>query len=184
MNKQGHFSDEALFLSIKSGDTYALKLLFSKYYENLCYFVFTIVNDSDVSKEIVSDMFLGIWEKRENINIKFKVKNYLYTAAKNRAINYLHKKKIITEPIHFHQNSGNVLESNPEEMLIFEEKKKEIENLVDQLPERRKLIFQMKRFDGFTFKEIADILSISVQTVRNQMVKAVKYLAEQYPKLK
>ena len=184
MNKNNPPYDEELFLLIKESDTIALKILFNKYYESLCHFVFTIVGDADLSKEIVSDVFVKIWEKRESITIKYKVKNYLFSSSKNQALNYIHKKKLITQPIDPFYELEATVESDPEEILVAKEGKKRIESLVKLLPNKRKIIFQMKRFDGFTYEEISDILSISIQTVRNQMVKAVKFLSEEYPKLK
>ena len=86
MNKNSRPNDEELFLLIKESDTIALKILFNKYYESLCNFVFTIIGNQDLSKEIVSDIFVKIWEKRENISINHRVKNYLFTASKNQAL--------------------------------------------------------------------------------------------------
>ena len=121
MKKNNPPTDEDLFLEIKRGENYALKIIFNKYYEQLCRFVFNIIGDRDLSKEIVSDVFVKIWEKREELNIHYKVKNYLYTASKNQALNYINKKKLLTEPLeNFHNLDANV-ESNPEKILIAKE---------------------------------------------------------------
>ena len=184
MNKNNQPNDEELFLLIKESDAIALKFLFNRYYQSLCIFVFNIIGDQDLSKEIVSDVFLKIWEKRDNISINYRVKNYLFTASKNQALNYISKKDLITRPLEAFNNLDATVESNPEEILVAKEEKRKIESLVELLPNKSKIIFQMKRFEGFTYEEISDILSISIQTVRNQMVKAVKFLSEEYPKLK
>ena len=66
----------------------------------------------------------------------------------------------------------------------YSELKEEIDSLIRQLPKKREMIFRMNRIDGLSYKEIAEVLSISVNTVQNQMVSAVKFLTDQYPRLK
>ena len=184
MNNIDKYQDEELFDLIKEGRSYALKILFKKYYERLCHFADTIINDNVLSEEIVSDIFVNIWEKREQININYKVKSYLFTAVKNQSINYLKKRKLHTVSLYSAVQEKTGDSANPEEKLLYDELKEKVDNIIDKLPEKRKLIFQMNRFDGFTFQEIADILSLSVFTVRNQMVKAIKFLAKQYQQFK
>jgi RNA polymerase sigma-70 factor (ECF subfamily) len=75
-------------------------------------------------------------------------------------------------------------QANADDLLYYEELKQKIDELINQLPEKRKLILKMNKYDGLSYAEIAEILSVSVSTVKNQMVKAVKYLNENYPALK
>lgn len=169
-------SDQILFKQIKKGDQAALECLFEKYYYRLCDFAFQYVRSFDLTEEIVSDVFLKIWKNRHTLVIRSSFKGYLYTATRNQALNYLKKEGRDWEPLDVLANtpSGNY---TPDEELIFKELENRIERLINTLPPRRKIIFKLSRIEGFTYREIASILSISIHTVQNQMVKAVKQLA-------
>jgi RNA polymerase sigma-70 factor, ECF subfamily len=177
-------SNEELFQHIKENNSNALKELFFRFNKNLCYFVFSYVKDSLASEDIVSDIFIDFWEKRDRIVITGKVKMYLYTAARNKALNYKRDNSIQFENLDAADRLTLKMNDNPENKLNYEELKKILDGLVDTLPEKRRLIFQMRRFDGMTHDEIAEILNISKNTVKNQMVKAIEFLNTQYPRLK
>ena len=171
--------DNELFQSIKDGETFALKTLFRKYYDNLCWFAYSIIKDRDSAEEVVSDVFIKLWEKREEITIQTSLKSYLYKSVKNLSLNYLKKATLKTETLD--TNEATMLKDivNPEEILFYEELKDRIDSLIHKMPEKRKVIFEMSRFDELSFEEIAEILNISVYTVRNQLVKAVQFLSDQ-----
>ena len=177
-------SDEELFSLLKKDNSNALKLLFSRHYENLCYFAFTYLKEKEIAEEAALDVFANIWEKRKSIVITGKVKTYFYTAVKNQSLNYLQKNRIFLERLDDVDRLLVAGQTRTDDLVYYEELKQKIDELIDKLPEKRKLIFKMNKYDGFSYAEIADILSISVSTVKNQMVKAVKYLNHNYPALK
>lgn len=177
-------SDEELFKLVKCDNSNALKILFKRFYQNLCYFSFSYVKDQQISEEVVADIFINLWEKRDKINIDVKVKSYLYTAVKNRSLNYLRDNKIHTEKLDMVDQIALTMINRTDDNINYEDLKKVIDNLIDSLPEKRKLIFQMNRFDELSYSEIAEILSISVSTVKNQMLKAVQFMNLSYPALK
>lgn len=171
-------SDETLLAGIKNGDQQSLEVLFEKYYYRLCDFAFYFVRSFDLTEEIVSDVFLKIWRNRRRLSATGNFKAYIYTAVRNQALNYIEK-----------EQNQNLLESlddldqevtseryHPEQELLFKEFKNRIEAFINTLPPRRRLIFKLSRLEGFTYREIAEIMSISVNTVQNQMVEAVRQL--------
>lgn len=169
-------SDIDLLQCIKKNDQGALERLFEKYYYRLCEFAFQYVRSVDLAEEVVSDVYLKVWKNRHKMEIKTNFKAYLYTATRNQALNYLEKEKREFEPLDdilFGKPSDDY---HPDEELIFQELENHIEELINKLPPRCKLIFKLSRIEGFTYREIADILSVSIHTVQNQMVKAVKKL--------
>jgi RNA polymerase sigma-70 factor, ECF subfamily len=151
---------------------------------NLCYFAYNYVKDRQISEDIISDMFMNLWEKRKSIVITGGVKPYLYTSVKNRSLNYLRNNRIHFEMLDSVDQLTLTMLGNPEEKVNYDELKNVIDGLIDSLPGKRKLIFQMSRFDELTYKEIAEILSISESTVKNQMMKAVQFMNAHYPVLK
>lgn len=166
--------DDLLLLSqIKQGDSRALDCLFRKYYSPLCRFTTYLSNRSDLAEEIVADVFFRIWEKRDSLNVEKNVRSYLFTAARHTCINYMKQEKHVMEEL-----SEDLMEETPQpdEELMYNELQSRVTNLVDHLPVKRKAIFQLNRFEGFTYNEIAEILSLSAKTVENQMGKAIKQL--------
>lgn len=184
MNFNNNYSDEELFQLIKVDNSNALKILFTRYYEKLCYFVYGFVKEEQSSKELVADVFIIIWEKRKKIIVDRKAKSYLYTTAKNLSLNHLRKNKIHFERIDEVDQLMIAMQDYPDGSMNYKELKNVIDSLIDKLPEKRKLIFQMNKFDELKYEEIAEILGITVSTVRNQMIQAIKFMSTQYPSLK
>lgn len=184
MNFLKSISDNELVHRITDGDKRSLDLLFKRYYQRLCFFSLQFVKNKNLAEEVVSDIFLNIWLKRGRLNITSSVKAYLYTAVRNQSINYLKKKDLNYEDLEVVDKESVIASLSPDHFLIYDELKDEIENMIKNLPEKRQLIFRMNRIDGLSYKEIAEILSISVNTVQNQMIEAVKYMTKQLPKIK
>lgn len=175
-------SEEELLSSIACNDEKALEALYQKYYYRLCHFAFQYVRSFELTEEIVSDVFLNIWKRRQNLTISGSFKAYLYTATRNQALNYIKKegmKGLSIDEVDKDEQMAS-LNYNPEEELLFKELKNQMGVLVSVLPPRRKLIFKLSRLEGFTYHEIAEILSISVHTVQNQMVAAIKQMSALY----
>ncbi|MGD0036099.1 MAG: RNA polymerase sigma-70 factor [Bacteroidota bacterium] len=184
MQENKHIIDEELFQRIKSDDTKALKILFEKYFSVLCCFAFKFVKTTNLAEEVVSDVFLRIWLKKEKIEIKTNLKTYLYTAVRNQSLNCLKKNKIHLEEIDTVVKENKISDLNADKLIAYEELKDDIEALLQRLPEKRQIIFKLNRIDGLSYKEIAEILSISVYTVQNQMVAAIKFLTDQHRRYK
>jgi len=170
-------SNIILLRRIKENDQTALECLFEKYYYRLCDFAFQYVRSVDLAEEVVSDVFMKIWKNRHKIDIKTNFKAYIYTATRNQALNYIQKEQNDWESLDYNFSEKHSPDYHPDEELIFQELEKHVEVLINKLPPKRKLIFKLSRIEGFTYLEIAEILSISIHTVQNQMVKAVKKLA-------
>lgn len=184
MDKENNEEDFQLLDHIKKDDPLALKALFIKYYNPLCYFSFQIVKSTELAEETVSDVFAELWIKRSKIIIQFSFKSYLYTAVRNRSINYYKQEKRLAEPLKPNQLHLITSQTETDQLVNQQDLEKQIEELLNQLPEKRGLIFRMNKIDGLSYQEIADILSISIHTVQNQMIKAVKFMAEQFPRIK
>lgn len=147
--------------------------LFDTYYVSLCYFADKYLNDLDQSRSLVQEVFVDVWTKREKLSIGGSAKSYLYTAVKNRCIDFLRKKKNTT-PISDDESSGSEV---PFRDLVEEaELNKRINDAIGELPEKCREVFGLCRFEGLKYAEIADKLHISVKTVEMQMGIALKKL--------
>lgn len=163
---------------ISNGDQIAFRQFFDLFSPPLLHFVFLILKQRDVALEIVDDVFIKIWKQREQITSIENIHVYLYRAVKNSSLNYLEKKanQLITEPFDF-MNIDMQCAVNPEDEMISHEIMEQINNAIEDLPPRCKMVFKLVREDGLKYREVAEILNISENTVDAQMVIAVKRIS-------
>jgi RNA polymerase sigma-70 factor (ECF subfamily) len=169
-------SDQSIFQEIQADKREALNWLFNQYFDSLCHFVNSYLQDAMLSEEVVSDVFFNLWVKRKSLTINGSIKPYLFKAARNQAISYLRRPAFAYEPLASDIRQDRTLE--PDALLIHRETRQYWQNLVDRLPTRCKLIFTLHREEDFTYREIADLLDLSEKTVENQMGKALRCLRE------
>lgn len=168
------FQDDTIFQEIQADQREALDRLFRQYFDSLCHYVNSYLQDTMLSEEVVSDVFFNLWVKRKTLTMSGSIKPYLFKAARNQAISYLRRPAFAHEPLEEDVRQDRALE--PDALLIHQETRQHWQNLVDHLPTRCKLIFTLHREEDFTYREIADLLNISEKTVENQIGKALKHL--------
>jgi RNA polymerase sigma-70 factor (ECF subfamily) len=151
--------------------------LFKSIYSDLCAKANQYLQDLDAAEETVQEVFVKFWEARESIEIKQSAKAYLSTAVKNSCLNQLKHLKI-KEDYKQHNQREIELEQNrdSDDSVLNSELNDKIKMAVDALPQSRKEIFLLSRYEGLKYKEIAEKLNISIKTVENQMGSALKYL--------
>lgn len=165
-----------LLLQIAAGDQTAFQQIYAGFYKRLYQFALAIVKTRETAEEIVEDVFIRIWQKRQDISSIRNLRVYLYTATKNASLNYLSRKAraSVTEPFdHIHVELSETA-LTPEQILITTEIHLKILKTVEALPPRCKMIFKLVREDELQYKEIAEILNISINTIDAQMAIAVK----------
>jgi len=175
-DNSSNLEDLILVKELASGSHKAYETLFRSYYTDLCRFCSRYVRNPDIAEEIVQEVFIYIWERRADLNITASFKAYLYTAIRNKSINYIklqlpkdQKKEDITK----HEVPDSIdLEGD----LKYRELEVKVAAAIDLLPKKCRIIFDLSRNAGHTYKEIAEHLEISVKTVENQMVIALRKL--------
>ena len=156
------------------GDTRAFRQIFDALFSNLTKFSFSFVHSKEAATEIVDELFVQLWVKRDDIMKINDLRVYLYTATKNASLNYISKKakQIEVEPYeNLIVQMTDVV--SPEQIMITKEMLQKIKEAVDSLPPRCKLIFKFVREDGLSYSEVAEILGLSIKTIDAQMVIAV-----------
>ena len=163
-----------LFLLVQQNDDFqAFETIFHQYYGLLCNLVYRMVNCEHQAEEIVSEVFSKLWVNRQKINVDVSLKALLVTSAKNRSIDYLRKsKKLKQVSIDGFQGLQEPSES-PEYSIIFQEFNQQVENWIEALPPKGKMIFRMSRDEGLKYYEIASKLNISVKTVETHMRRSL-----------
>ncbi|MEI6750549.1 MAG: RNA polymerase sigma-70 factor [Bacteroidota bacterium] len=168
--------DELLIFQIKTGDKNSFEVVFRKYYQDLCRYSFRFVADSYFAEEIVQDFFFKFWLKRESLDVSSSLRSYMFRAVQNHSLNHIEHQKInqkYADYIGF-QTQGN---GSPfTDFMIEKELEQQIQKAIVALPARRREIFELSRFEGLKYQEIADRLKINIKTVESQMVKALEQL--------
>lgn len=168
-----------LKMQIAKGNETAFRELFDLFFPLITQFVFSLIKSKDAATDITDDIFIRLWNKRTEIEKIENLKVYLYKAAKNASLNYISRSagRNVHEP--FDDISVQLKdESNPEQMMITAEMARKIIEAVNSLPPRCKIVFKLVREDGLKYKEVAEILNLSVKTVDAQMVIAVSRIRE------
>lgn len=180
MENHKNLSDPSIVLrQIANGDQDAFKEIYACFYKILFQFALAIVRNREAAEEIVQNVFIKIWQRRTKLPSIQNLRVYLYTATKNTALNYLSIKarENITESFDHINIELNALVFTPEQILICSETEKIIQQAIDALPPRCKMIFKLVREDGLKYKEVSQILNIAVNTIDVQMANAVKRIA-------
>ena len=152
------------------------EILFKKHYAVLCAYTYGFVADYSLCEDIVQEVFFKLWTDKQKINIDTSVKSYLYSAARNTALNYIKHQKVKRQYEKVNNNESNYTEQSQEAQLIGKELNAKIQSAINNLPTERRRIFLMSRMDELKYKEIAEKLGISIKTVENQMGKALAAL--------
>ncbi len=172
-NKVYYIDEKALLSGLERGENRAMKQIFYTHYEYLIDAANYILFDREKSKDIVQEVLSELWHKRSSLKIKSALKPYLKRAVINRSINeYKRLKRVVG----YEGNVGEELENSSHEKLEFEELNEHLKKAIDELPDRCKAIFLLKRFEGKSHQEISEELNISKKTIENQMTKALKQL--------
>lgn len=162
----------------QNSDQQAFKELYLLYFDRLYKFAFSILHSSEFAEEAVNDVFLNIWQKRSRLKTIDSLTNYLYISTKNTSFNYLSKfRKERNTTLDEVLVRFEVDELTPETAFFTSEVRTEIEQAINQLPPKTKLVFQMAKVEGLKYKEIAEVLNISVNTIDNHIATAIKKLS-------
>jgi len=167
-----------LLAGLRDGDEKVFEELFRTYYERLCNYANTILNDMDEAEEMVQGAFLTVWEKHKSIEIHTSVKSYMYRAVHNSCLNRVKHFKVRKEHGEMYKHQADYLHDDVSEDLIGTELEGIINDAIESLPQQCRTVFKLSRFENLSYAEIAEQLEISVKTVENHMVKALKTLRE------
>ena len=155
----------------------AIEVLFEQYYSYLCQAVYKILPDAAIVEDLVQEVFFELWRRRDKVQISTTFRAYLRRAAVNKTLNYIRDQKIkfADEPKEWTLSAYQI---EGQEKLEVAELQQLIDESIDSLPERCRMVFVLSRFEDYSYQQIADELGISVKTVENQISKALKILRD------
>ena len=150
--------------------------LFKAHYKALHAYATTILKDIDIAEEVVQNLFLKFWEKRELLSIATSIKAYLYKCVYNDSLNYLKHENVKLKHQNFTVYTMDTSSEPASAKAELTELETKLRAALNELPEQCRTIFQLSRFEELKYKEIAEQLGLSIKTVENQMGKALKIL--------
>ena len=176
---------EQLIEDIRNGSMQAFRVIYDQHYLMLCRFAYQFLNDHGLAEEIVDDTIFYLWEHRKDLRLEHSLRAYLMTAVKNKCLNELsslrHRSQLAFSSITNEENrefldSVFVDDQHPMGMLIEKELEERILFYINVLPEECRRVFMMSRFDNKKYREIAEELGISINTVKYHMKNALAHL--------
>jgi len=165
---------DALYLKgLKEGDRFVFEQIFRAYYPILCNYARRYSPDKFTAEEIVQDFFCKLWDKHSELQINTGFSNYLRKSVINHALNHARKveteRKFIDYGDNMEETYGMTAESNYELL-------EHISRALLELPEKRREIFELSRFEGLKYHEIAEKLHINIKTVETQMARSLEFM--------
>lgn len=161
---------------LRQGNHGVFKELFDMYFDPLCRYAFSILKDADESQDIVQKVFFKLWDGHQQIEIQTSIKSYLYRIVHNESINFLNQRanrmRLNNQILDYRSFETN----NTSEHVISTDLQKAIDQALAELPTQCRKVFEMSRMNQMTYLQIANDLSISVNTVENHISKALKKL--------
>lgn len=161
------------------GDITAFEMLFRTYYQPLCNYAYTFLQDKEDAEEIVQSTFLLVWEKRETLAIRTSVRPYLYAMVRNACLNVIKHEKIKQKYAGEEMALADRSHESVSQTVASHELEYRIKVAMEELPEQCRMVFKLSRFEELKYSEIAEQLNISIKTVENHMGKALRIMREQ-----
>lgn len=165
-------------------DPTSFEKLFRSQYNALVAGAYRILNDKPRAEDVVQDVFLKLWQKRDEIKVDENLPAYLHRAVVNHAINiYKQQYRKLIEHTDEIAEQTDTTGSHADNSLITTELNEKIERAVATMPDSSRGVFMLSRFEEMSYKEIAEKLEISVKTVEKHMSNALKHLRNYLPVL-
>jgi len=165
-----------LLIELKKGNREAFTLLFRKYYKDLVLFGGNFLRNKEQCEDIVQTLFLKIWADRENLVIQSSFKSFLLRSVQNRCLDEIRHKNVIRE----HEAYTTAFEIydglDTENYILYSDLQNRLDEALESLPEVCRKAFEMNRFEGLKYKEIASKLGVSERTIEVRIGKALGLL--------
>lgn len=149
--------------------------MFGLYYKDLTYFVCSFVNDREVARDLVHDLFFTLWRNRSSIDSSRSVKSYLFSMAHNQALNYLKHQRVIATNERGVVDEYKGYETNTEEL---EQRLARVRRRLQELPDKQREVVIKCCVEGKMYREVAAELNISENTVKTHLMRGMKFLRE------
>lgn len=172
--------DTLLWRIAIESDERAFKSLFERYYAALCLFAKRYIEELTVREDIVQEVFVGLWERRQGLDVNVSAENYLLTCVKNRCLNHLRHQEVRQA---YEEQVANCplyeLDQSDEQLYDLQELERLLADALERLPMEYRVAFEMNRLEGHSLEEVAARLGVSVRTIERYRDKALAILQKE-----
>ena len=169
------FEEERLLQELRSGNRDAYREIYSNSFSGLCSYICSYTGNRQQAEDIVQQVMVRFWEKRETLPQVFFLRKYLYRSCYHEFLNSLRQQKKFSP---LDQLNFSVYEEDIDLEADFENKLSRVNDLINSLPKKCKEVFVLRKIEGLGYKEIAQKLSISEKTVENHIGQALKKIRQ------
>jgi RNA polymerase sigma-70 factor (ECF subfamily) len=165
--------EDGTHTSMNFDDTDSFEQIYRQYWSKLYLYAFNVLRERELCEDILQNVFIDLWAKRHDTQIS-DLPSYLYQSVKYQIFNHFRDskyKKLLLMKFDLINTKYKI-----DELYEQKEFKAQIKEVVSQLPEQRRIIFEMSRYEGLSNREISEHLSVSVQTVKNQISESLKFI--------
>ena len=162
---------------IAKGDQRSFEDIYRLFFLRLFNFALLYVHKKEIAEEVVNDVMMKVWNKKEALTGIQNLETYLFVAVRNQSLNYQSKYSALQVALEPDNDRGEMINLNdPEKELEWKEIHFRLNQAIDQLPAQCRTVFKLIKEEGFKYKQVAEILNISPRTVETQLFRAIKKL--------
>lgn len=181
MSAYDHYAENELLDALREGDQAAFDEIYQRHWDGMFHSAYALLKDRDASLDILQEIFIWLWQHREQVAITSSLKTYLSSSVYYKAANYIRQGKI--RRAFFEELKTVRIEQTEEDQLEIKELKSIIKQHTSRLPEKCRQVYYLSRNEHLSNKEIAEKMGISVKTVENQMTIALRRLRTSLKKI-
>lgn len=168
--------DQILLDQLKSGDYSAYELIFKKYYKTLSVKAYFMLEDDMEAEDLVQNLFISIWQNNLFLSVNTSVKAYLIRSVHNRCLTVLRDKKTAERRLNKYTEEQNLRDEEDQETVPQNDYERKFELIFDQLPSQRQKAFKLVYLEDKKYKEAAEEMGLSVNSIKTHLKLAVKVL--------
>ncbi|EHQ25012.1 RNA polymerase sigma-70 factor [Mucilaginibacter paludis] len=167
-------SDKELASLLKRGEVGAFEAIYNRFWSKLLNAAYKRLRDEAVCQEIVQDVFIKLWEKREILTFTVGLENYLLVAVRYNVVD-IYRKQVVKDKFEIMVNHSEY-DNSTSDQIFTRDLAKYLSKLVESLPGKCKNVYQLSRLEHKTHREISEILNISEKTVQGHLTKALQII--------
>jgi RNA polymerase sigma-70 factor (family 1) len=171
-------NDHLLLSLLKQGDQEAFAQLYRLYSEQLYKNLLKLIKSEELAGEILQEIFIQLWEKRQTIDIQFSFRSYLFRMGENKVYDFYRKLKRDQKLFAYIKATATEHYTHIEEALLSRENVLLLQEAINVLPPQRRLIFDYCKIQGKSYAEVSEILGISTSTINDHIVKATRAIRQ------
>ena len=168
--------DERLLVQLKNGDSKVFVTVYNKYHQQLYSYILYFIKDRQFAEDVLQEVFVKIWQHRDRINPQLSFNGYIYRIARNTVLKRM--RNIAYEKVIEYAREEQFSFNNSEDALLWKQYSALFTEAVEHLSEQRRKVFKLCREEGKTYENVARELGIATSTVKDHMIKAIRFIKE------